>query len=233
VLFLSLLICARHACAQVIHPPEYREWEVTGFLGPSFGANFRFPTPVSGADQPLVQNVGMEMKTGYFVGVRATQNLGDYWAADLEYSFAVQPVRFTNLSPTIQNLSLNQYIHHISYNVSYLPLPRSSRWRPYGDIGLGAGLFHLSDKQDTVNLGLSLRDSWEVVYNFGGGVKYLVMDQFSLGVDFKDRLSRIPSYGLPVSANVVNGQYQPGVSLHGMFNNVQLSFGFTYQWDEF
>jgi opacity protein-like surface antigen len=234
-IFAVALVCSGYAYAQVIQAPENREWELTGFVGHSFGADFQLPTPVSGAGQPSAQVVGMKIKPGYLVGARVAQNLGNYWATDLEYSFAAQPVRFTNLSPTIQNLSLNQYIHYLSYNVSYLPLPRSSRWRPYGVAGVGAGFFYLpgSVKKDALDLGLSLRDSWEMVFNFGGGVKYLVMDQFALSLDFKDRLSRLPSYGLPVSASIVNGQYQPGISLHGTFNNAQLSFGFTYQWDEF
>jgi hypothetical protein len=49
----------------------------------------------------------------------------------------------------------------------------------------------------------------------------------------KDRISRLPTYGLPPSARVVNGQYQPGISPHGRLQILQVNLGFTYQWDEF
>src|SRR5438046_3037472 len=68
--------------------------------------------------------------------------------------------------------------------------------------------------------------------NVGGGFKYLIQDQFAVTVDLKDRVSLVPSYGIPVSATVVGSQYQPGMSLHGLMHNWQLNFGVTFQWDE-
>ncbi len=176
----------------------------------------------------------MQYSSGYQLGLRVNQNLNDFWGVDLEYSFSDQYLRLTNISPGIQNLSLTQYTHHFSYNVSFLPSPRSERFRPYVDVGVGAALFYIAkpSKKDALDLGLKLRDSWEFLGNVGGGFKYMVQDPLAVTVDLKDRISRIPSYGIPTSAQVVGGQYQPGMALHGLMHNWQFNAGITYQWDE-
>lgn len=228
------IACLQPAFAQVSYSLEHREWEVTGFAGRSFVTKSRFSTPVTGSDQESSRTVGIEYASGYETGVRVSQNVNDFWAADLEYSFANQPLTFTNLSPGIESLSLTQYIHDFSYNVSYLPLPRTKRFRPYVLAGVGAALFYIAgrSKKDALELGVWLRDSWEFTFNWGGGFKYLIQDQFALTFDVKDRISRVPSYGLPASTVVAGGQYQPGIAVHGPLQNWQLNFGFTFQWDE-
>lgn len=228
------LACFRPAFAQESYSPEHREWEASGFLGGSFGGNSQFPTTVSGDSQGSSRTVGMHYASGYQIGMRVTQNLGDFWAAALEYNFANQPLRFTNLSPGIQSLSLSHNVHHVSYNVLYLPLSPKQRFRPYGTMGAGAALFYIPgrSKNEALALGLGLRDSWEFAFNWGGGFKYLVQDQFALTFDLKDQVSGIPSYGLPRSAQVINGQYQPGISRSGLLHHWQLNFGVAFQWDE-
>jgi len=222
------------AFAQDHYPNEHREWEATGFAGQSFTRKLQFPTPVIGSSEESSRTVGMQEASGYQIGVGANQNVNDFWAADLEYSFAHQDLRFTNLSPSIPSLSLNQFIHHLTYSVSYLPLPRTKRFRPYADVGVGSALFYLPGrvKKDALELGLKLRDSWEFEFHWGGGFKYLVADQFALTFDVKNRLSRVPSYGLPESARIVDGVFQPGLARHGTLQSWQFNFGLTYQWDE-
>jgi opacity protein-like surface antigen len=234
VLVLALA-CVQPVFAQASYELEHREWEATPFLGGSFAGKFQFPTPVSGSDQESSRTVGMHYASGYQIGVRITQNLGDFWAANLEYNFANQPLRFTNLSPSIQSLSLGHLVHHFSYNGVYLPFRPQQRFRPYATAGAGVALFYLParSKNDALALGLSLRDSWEFAGNWGGGLKYLVHDQVTLSFDVKDQISSVPSYGLPRSARVTNGQFQPGIARSGLLNNWQLNFGIGVQWDEF
>jgi hypothetical protein len=177
----------------------------------------------------------MQYDTGYIVGLRVNENFNDYWAAELEYDFADQTLRFSNLSPDLDELALNHYLHNLTYSISFLPMPPTRRFRPYTNAGIGAALFYLPGrvKKDALELGIPLRDSWELVFSWGGGFKYLIMDQFGFTFDFKDRLSRTPSYGLPDAARIVDGRYQPGVSVRGTLQNWQIGFGLTYQWDEF
>ena len=213
---------------------QHREWEAVVLAGSSVPHKFTFPTSVAGSNQEASRIVGMEYDSGYLFSVRGTQNLGDFWSADLEYSFANSPLRFTNLAPGIPTLSMSHHIHHIIYNVSYLPLSRTHRFRPYVDTGAGAALFYIAShaKKDAVRMGLNLRDSWELEFNLGGGFKYLLKDQLALTFDVRDRLSSVPSYGIPSSTEVVDGKYRPGISVRGVMNTWQLGMGFSFQWDE-
>jgi outer membrane protein W len=222
------------AFAQTAYSSENREWEATGFAGYAFQRNFHFVTPVNGSPSETSRTVNVHWAPAWVVGARVTQNLGEHASADLEYSFADQDVTLTNLSPDIPSFHITQAVHDMSYNISYLPLPRSKRLRPYALGGAGAVLFWIPgfSSRDAKALNFNLRSSWEFLVNAGGGVRYLVRDQFALNLDVKDRISRLPSYGIPLSANVVDGVFQPGVSRHGILNNWQISFGFTYQWDE-
>jgi hypothetical protein len=231
---LFLIAWSKSAFAQDGSSLEHREWEATGFAGGTFTTNFHFPTPVVGSDQEFSRTVGMRHASGYQIGARINDNFNEYWSGGLEYSFAHEDLRFTNLSPAIQSLSLTQYVHYLSYNVSYLPLPLARRFRPYGDVGVGTGLYLLpgESKETALAQGLNLKDSWVFLVNCGGGFRYLIKDQFAFTLDLKDRLSNAPRYGLPGSGRVVNGQYQPGMLTHGVFQGWQLNLGLTFQWDE-
>src|ERR1051326_144277 len=77
------------------------EFEAGGFAGGSFIGDKQFLTQVAGSSQETVRTVGVYYSSGYQFGARIVDNLNDYWMADLEYSFANQPLRFTNLAPTV------------------------------------------------------------------------------------------------------------------------------------
>src|SRR5262245_27544863 len=227
-------VCCGSGFAQTPYSPEHREWEVTVFSGTSLGSTQEFPTTVFGSDQQSSRTVRMHYNSGWLLGARVNQNFGDYWAAELEYSFANQRLTFDGLLPNARSFAFNNYLHNASYNAVFLPLPRTSRFRPYADAGIGFALFYVPQhaKREALAVGLALRASWEFMFNWGGGLKYLVADQFAVTFDVRDRVSRVPSYGIPDSARIINGQFQPGMATHGVLNNWQFNLGFTYQWDE-
>src|SRR5262249_9141130 len=138
-------ICSQVAFAQQSYPLRYRQWEVSGFAGGSFmSAESEFPTQVTDNGQVTgVRTVGLHWGSGGQIGFRLGENLGEYWTANLEYSFANQPATLTNLSPTVQSLTLSQSVNHFSYGFSYTPANRSRRFRPYGEFGTGATLYFL------------------------------------------------------------------------------------------
>jgi opacity protein-like surface antigen len=232
VLFVTL-VCSVNAVAQTTYPPQYRKWEVTGFGGGSFLGDFQFATPVSGSEEETSRTVGMHYARGYQTGLRIVENVEDFWSVDLEYSYANQPLRFTNISPGVESLSLSHSVHHFTYNVSFLPMSPRKRLRPYAKVGAGPTLFYIPgrSRDDARAKGVSLRDSWELAFNWGGGVKYLVYDQVAIGFDLRDQISGVPSYGLPRSAQVIDGAFVPGISRNGFVHNWQLNFGVTFQWD--
>jgi len=234
IAFLTLIsLCSETGLAQVSEWPTNKEWEVEGFAGASTTGNFRFRTPVTGSNGATA-TVGMHYASGYQVGLRITQNVGYNIAAYLEYSFANQPLRFTNLTPDIPSLSVGHSIQHLSYNVSYLPRNLQKRFRPYVSLGAGAVLYHIAkqSRNEAEALGVGLQGDWEFAMNAGGGFKYLVQNQFALTFNVKDSVSGVPSYGLPRSASVIHGFYQPGVDRHGLLNNWQFNIGAVYQWDD-
>jgi opacity protein-like surface antigen len=176
----------------------------------------------------------MKYASGYQVGARFTENLSDYWTANLDYSFANQPLTFTNLTPDIPSLSLSHSIHDFSYGVTYQALSYRSRFRPYGKLGAGAALFYIhgSSKDEASELGVRLRDSWKFAVAAGGGFKYLIDEEVALTFDVRDYISGIPSYGLPSTARIVDGQFQPGFARSGFLNNWQINLGITFLWDD-
>jgi opacity protein-like surface antigen len=234
LLLVLSLIWSATASAQGSIPPEHREWEASAFGGGSYISGDEFLTMVAGGEAEPFRTIGMDFASGYQMGVRIRQHLRDFWSADLEYSFANQPLRFTNLSPGITALSLSHSIHHFSYNVAYLPLPPTKRFRPYGKLGAGAALFyiHEASKDEALAAGVSLRDSWEFMFSWGAGAKYLVQDQFAITFEVDDHVSGMPSYGLPATARVVDGQYVPGISRNGFVQNWRVGFGLAFQWDD-
>src|SRR5262245_49632001 len=103
-LSLSLVLACTSAQAvfgQGSSSPEHERWEVSWFGGGSFVGKLEFPTPILG--NGTSQTVGMHYGSGYELGLRVNENLGNFLAADLEYSLANQPLTFNNLSPNIQS----------------------------------------------------------------------------------------------------------------------------------
>src|SRR6185436_6928391 len=104
--------------------------------------------------------VGMHFSSSYRMGARATQYLGDYFAATVEYGFSNQPLRLTNVLPRIQSLYMNHYVHTLTYNISFSPMPRDRWFRPHIEIGTGASLFHIANdsREEASDRGLDLED---------------------------------------------------------------------------
>ena len=234
--FLGVIVLIT-LCAPLVHAQN----EENQFEGGVFGGVSAIPgdieshTQVLGSADEMFRTVGVHYGSGYQFGARIAENLRDVWCAELEYSFANQPLRFTNLTPTVQSLSITQSVNHFAYNVAYLPPLDYGRFRPYGKIGVGATLFFLQDSsRDAAQaLGIHLRDSWQFSFNWGGGLKFRANDQTVLIFDVRDFVSGVPSYGLPQSAQVVNGEFQPGYARHGFLNNVQVSVGVSFRWYDY
>jgi hypothetical protein len=233
-----LLLCACvetvAAQTQTYYPFEdvHRQWETAGFAGVSTIEEHSFLTPIDGGALGF-QNVGLRYASGYQIGWRINENLGDFWNSNLEVSFANQPLTFTNLSPSVPSLSLSHSVTHFTYAMSYLPRARDKRFRPYASIGTGAALFYItsSSKEFALQQGVPLRDNWNFVGLFGGGFKYLTADHVAVSFDVRDNLTSFPTYGLSPTATVVNGQLLPGFNPRGTMQNWQLNFGIAYQWD--
>src|SRR5262249_22641170 len=142
--------------------PEHREWEVAGFGGGSFLGDHEFSTPVSIIGSPDSRAIGVHYGAGGMAGVRVEQNVANHWAFSLEYTWANQPLTFTNLTPNIQSVSVGHNVHHLSYSTMFLPVKFTHRLRPYGTAGIGTSLFVITgrSRNDFLDVtGFRLRDS--------------------------------------------------------------------------
>src|SRR5262249_8507296 len=97
---ILVLITALVSCGSALpqeYPLQYREYEFSGFAGGSFIPESHFSTPVFGSNQETSRTVEMEYNTGFMFGARVTQNAGENWAGDLEYTLAIQRLNINNL----------------------------------------------------------------------------------------------------------------------------------------
>jgi len=229
-LFFGLLEVGR---AQTQYPLSHRRWEFSAFGGTSIIKDQAFTTPVVGGDQQSSVPVGMQYGSSWLIGARLSESMGDYWGAEFEYSYANQPLRFTNLKPDLPALSLDQGVNTFAYNFIFFFTNPYKRFRPYVIAGAGTSLFHVygSSKSQAAAAGIPLEDKWTFVFDWGGGVKYLFRDHWAARFDFRSQLGTMPDYGLPSSAAIVQGQYIPGLAASGTLQNWNLNVGIAYQWD--
>jgi opacity protein-like surface antigen len=220
--------------AQTSLLPSHRKWEFFTFGGVSSIASKDQKTPVIGEEDNTSRFVGLHYSSGYLVGLRIGENIGDYWGAEFEYSYSNQPLRLTDLSPGIPSLDLSHSVHRLVYDILYYPLPKASRFRPFAFAGGGASLFYIkgSSKTEGAALGLDLKDRWKAAFSWGGGLKFLVRDQFALRFQIGDQATGVPDYGFPSMAVVGQDQFTPGFKPSGYLHNWLLTFGLVYQWGE-
>ncbi len=215
--------------AQSVHNFAFGQWEATVFGGGSFLGSNVYTTPNTGGSQPS-RAVSLRYGTGYQMGARIADNGWQHWGTAVEYSFSNQPITFTNLSDSTPNLGLGHSIHRFSYDVSYYFRDKDSRYRPYILAGPGVSLFYIkgSSKDAAAAQGIKLSDPWKFTMNWGGGIKYLLVNQVAASFQFKDSISGVPGYGLPETGTAGSAGFRP----EGYLHNWLISVGFAFQWDE-
>lgn len=216
--------------AQSVFPLSHREWEITAFGGGSWIGDQSLPTPVAGTGQTAFRTVGMSFAPGAQLGLRLAQNKWRHWGGVMEYSFSNQPLRLTNLTDAAPSLTYSQSIHRFIYDAVYYPLDRSYRLRPFAFGGAGMSLFYTRGSSNPGAQSIHLNSPWKVTYRWGGGVKYLFLDQVAVTFQYSNNITGVPAYGLPENGSVVSGQYIPGIKPDGLLQNRVISLGFTYQW---
>ena len=228
-LLLSLAVCTT-AQAQLQYPNLYKEWEVAALFGAAFVGDVSSETPVEGEDGTRL--VGLDYSSGFLMGVRLTQNLKQKMGAELDYTYANQPLTFLNLSPTIPQLKVGHRVHSFVYSILYYFGDRNSRVRPFVSLGAGASLFQIdgSSKFEAASRGVDLNDTWKFVGSFGGGVKYMINESIGVRFDVRDLVSGIPNYSLPSTSSVEGGTIGPAFRPDGLLSDWQFSGGVFFTW---
>jgi opacity protein-like surface antigen len=232
VLLLILTAVQSFVVAQITPPTIHSEWEASFFGGFASASDQTSLTPVEG--QSSARPVGLDYKNGYLLGLRITQNLGEYLGAELEYSFADQPLDFVNLRPSLPTLDVKHNIHSIIYSILVYPFDRSGRLRPFGTVGGGTSFFYIGkdSKNKAAGEGIVLKDRWKFAFSFGGGVKYLLTNKLGVRVDVRDQITGVPNYGLPDTSPVLpGGEIGAAFRADGRIHNWMLNVGLNYYWN--
>lgn len=223
VLFASLVTTT--VMGQIQYPHQ-KKWEFSFLGGAAFSSDESSATPVSGEDS--LRLVRLHFASGYLVGVRVSENLGQKVAAELEYSFANHPLGFFNLTPDVPLLDADHRTHSILYNITYSLRPRMSKLRPFFGFGAGTTFFQIDGNSKTAASveGIELKDRWKFAFGLTGGVKSMINENWGLRVDVRNLWTGVPDYGLPASATPSG----PGFNAEGLLSRWQISGGISYYW---
>lgn len=226
VLFFALSLPG--VSAQGVPSQTDNKWEVSGFFGFGGAGDDVFVTPV---EEGTTQEVRLDLEQSYVLGLRITENFGQYLGVELEYSFTNQPLLFQDLSPTLPFLALDHKVHKLAYSVLFYGMRRQNRIRPFGSIGFGTSFFQVSNnsQDDALRQGVDLKNRWKLAFSFGAGVKLRLAPGWGVRADFRDQVTGVPDFGFPSQAPLLEGGGTgPGFRADGVLHNWQTTVGFIY-----
>ncbi len=231
-LVFLLLLSMADAAAQITPSgatPDKWEFSFFGGFG-SLGGTSQVITPVEGGG---TNTVSLNQEGGYVLGLRINENLGRFFGAELEYSIADHTTTLFNVQPGSIPFAIDQRVHNINYNGVVYAKPRGSRVRPFGAVGAGMSLFHVSQDSGQLGVltGLDLKDRWKFALTVGAGVKIAMGRRWGVRLDFRDHISGLPDYGLPRSAMMDNGVISPAFRPDGLYHHLQFVVGISYWFD--
>ena len=233
ILAMAVLVLSASTLSAQIQYFKKDKWELSLLFGLSSAGDKTAVTPVDGQD--ITRLVTLDYSSGYMVGARITENLSENLGAELEYSFANQPMAFVSLRPTLPRLDLDHRVHSAVYSLLFYPTIGNPRLRPYLSAGLGATFYQIDGaaRADAARQGIELQNVWKLAGAIGGGVKYLVGETWGVRFDVRDQITGVPGYGLPKSSPSFQGGIGPGFNPDGLIHNWQLSTGVMFYWGGF
>lgn len=212
---------------QVFPRPYENKWEFSFFVGGSHLGEESAATPVEDGSS---QQVDLQSSGRTLLGVRITENLGQHFGAELEYSLADHPLEFRNLRAGLARLEVNHKVHKVAYSILVYPWERQKRLRPYGSVGAGASFFHVtgSSREEALQQGVDFDGRWKFAFSYGAGVKYQLGRNWGVRADFRDHVTDVPDFGLPSVAPAPPAASGAGFRPQGTFHNWQMSVSFMY-----
>jgi opacity protein-like surface antigen len=228
VMVLFFVLSIPGVSAQGISSQAKDKWEASGFFGFGGAGDDVFVTSV---EEGATQDVRLDLEQSYVLGIRITENLGQYLGAELEYSFTNQPLLFQGLSPTLPFLALDHQVHKLAYSALFYGISRQSRIRPFGSVGFGTSFFQVSNnsQDEALREGADLKNRWKLAFSYGAGVKLQVAPGWGVRADFRDQVTGVPDFGFPSQAPLLEGgETGPGFRADGILHNWQTTVGVTY-----
>ncbi len=158
-----------------------------------------------------------DLVKGGTAGGRASWNFSKYFSLEASYSFAVNNARLGGSASTtpLFHGTFGDRSQSLSVDPVYHFAKRGSRVRPYITAGVGTSWFLPTKKAQ--GQFPQLEKSTELVFNYGGGLKYHLNPHLGFRLDARGVFQRNPVFGL-VSA--------PSVYLNGVQATAGLVFYF-------
>jgi outer membrane protein W len=233
ILTIAVLAVSAPTLSAQIQYYNKDKWELSLLFGLSAVGDKTSVTPVDGQEETRL--VTLDFSSGYMAGGRITENLTDNLGAELEYSFANQPMAFLDVRPTLPRLDLKHHVHSAVYSLVFYPTISNPRLRPYVSAGMGAAFFQIegASRAEAARQGVDLQNVWKLAGAVGGGVKYLIGDLWGVRFDIRDQITGVPGFGLPKSSPSFQGNVSPGFNPDGLLHNWQLSTGVMFYWGGF
>ena len=204
------------------HP---RKWEFSFLAGAGFLSGRTFEPAAPGNGSAVVM---LDYHGGYTLAFGVIENLAEKFGAEMRYNIGSLPIAAGSPAEGSTTPEQEHYVHGLSYSLIVYPQGwRRGRLVPYALAGLGASLFQPSGDAGAASRGLVLENRWKLSGEMGGGVKLYLDPPWSLRFEIRDRITRVPDYGLPRAASQGEGS---GAVLpaSGRLHHWQFQAGFTY-----
>jgi opacity protein-like surface antigen len=110
----------------------------------------------------------------------------------------------------------------LTYNLLFHFKPREHRWRPFVEGGAGGKEYVIAGPapypQPVPQIAsLTTNDVWKVVFSAGGGIKFRVLKQMEMRVEFRDYLTTFPRQEIvPAPHNTARGIFEQFTPLFGV-----------------
>src|SRR6266446_5426246 len=130
-----------------------------------------------GTDQALGgTSKDVELDNGFRFGFRFCFNQGNFWGHEVQYAYSRAHLKFNDQGGAEQGMA----IHQGGYNFLGYLTKEGSRVRPFGTAGVQFANFVLPGSSATSGGG-----STKFGFNYGGGVKVKVLNNWALRFDLR------------------------------------------------
>jgi len=223
---LLLLVIAFHALSGTVLAQEKYGFELEGYAGPTFWQERLFQVGAPQARPPINARFRYDDETVY--GVRFNLLSRGYWGGEVDYNFQRNTVRLTGLSFT--PVALKGNIQHFYYNTIFYPFRYSEgHISPFLTAGIGFAAYRLSDEARAraadprvYGIGQLREQDNRFAFNYGGGIKAIIVKHLGIRVDVRHNFSDVPSYGLPKQST---NPAQVVLPIGGKLQNFEASAG--------
>lgn len=221
-LTIFILICAASLFAQDVNPR----------LVFSNGASFISAQRVFTVDGDSFRS---EYANGGKSTLRGEIDLNSHLSIEAGYGYGTNNLRMFELNslgvPRVQR-DYGVRVHQFGANALAFLNPRDARFRVFGTAGLALEHFSPTDKAKAYAASVqfiqekaSLSSSSALGFNFGGGVEARTTEKFGLRFDFRDHITDIPTYGVPVTNPGNGADFYP---VNGKVQNMEVSVGILF-----